>query len=239
MSTIGPATEVHIRKHFRCFLNDRIHSIAKLTIWDFELNPFLIACVKNQMKLKTPEELAQWLVRQRIERGLVTGFGKTLQKIAKEFSKEEPLPGLTMKLKRNRTVYNLMIKSGPNPYPMQPAIDMQRILLETKKQDPKSIPIFCMCYGNENALSNIVKTYMNEVKHLVGKDFWAFISEDPECEKKILKIAKEEGNGFRDKEGNTLYHMVEKKIKYMEMELKKLYGSDNNTFWEHVLEDVY
>lgn len=239
LSSIGPATEVHIKKHFADFLDDRIRSIEKLSIWDFELNPFLVACIKHQMEIETPEELSEWLVKQRIERGLVTGFGNTLQKIAKEFSKEKPYPGLTMKLKKNGKTYNLMIKSGPNPYPMQPAIDMQRILLESKKEDPHSIPIFCMCYGNEGAISGIITKYLSEVKHLIGKDFWAFISGDPDCEQKILEIAREVGINFRDKEGNTLDQITVKKIKYIEAELKKLYGNDNKTFWKHVLEDIY
>ena len=42
------------------------------------------------------------------------------------------------------------------------------ILLDTKKVEPNSIPIFCMCYGNEEAVSNIIKTYMKDVKRLVG-----------------------------------------------------------------------
>src|SRR5690348_13363428 len=113
---------IRIKYHFKNFLDDRIKSIERLTVGDFELNPFLIATIKNQMKLETPYDVSQWLVRQRIERGLVTGFGSTLQNVAKEFSVEKPLPGLTMKLKKGRKVYNLMIKSGPNPYPMQPAV---------------------------------------------------------------------------------------------------------------------
>lgn len=74
-----------------------MNSIENLSIWDMEINPFLIAVVKSQLRLKTPHDLAEWLVKQRIERGLVTAFGKTLQTVAKEFSSEKTLPGLTMK----------------------------------------------------------------------------------------------------------------------------------------------
>lgn len=238
MLTIDPTTWIRIKYHFKSFLDGRIRSIENLTIWDFDLNPFFLACVKHQMKLESPHDLAKWLVSQRIERGMVTGFGKTLQNVAKEFSTEKPLLGLTMKLKKGKKTYNLMIKSGPNPYPMQPAKDMQNILLRTIEKEPNSIPIFCMCYGNEKAVSNIVKTYMSEVKHLVGKDFWSFISGDPHCEQKILKIAKEIGLNYKDKKGNTLDQIIERKVGHMEQQLTELYGNEK-VFWKKILEDVY
>jgi len=239
MIKFDPGIEIRIRQHFKKFLDSRFKSIEELSIDDFELNPFLIACIKNQINLKTQNDLARWLVRQRVERGFVTGFGLTLQKIAKEFSSEKPLPGLTMKLKKSGKTYNLMIKSGPNPYPMQPAMDMEKILLDTKKIEPDSIPLFCMCYGDENSVSNIVKKYMNEVKYLVGKNFWEFISGDNDCENKILNIAKEIGTNYKDIKGNSLHLIIENKVKYVEKQLKNLFGEDQKSFWNNILNDVY
>lgn len=236
---VSEAIKIRIRIHFENFLNSRIKTIESLAASDLEINPFLIASIKSQLKIDSTHNLAEWLVRQRIERGTVTGFGNTLQKIAKEFSNEKPLSGLTMKIIKEGKTYNLMIKSGPNPYPMQPAIDMQRILLETKNIEPNSIPIFCMCYGNEASVSNIVKSYMSEVKRLVGKDFWEFISGDPKCQREILTIAKMVGKDYKDKKGNSLNDVMCRKITYVEDELTKLYGKDKEIFWKNVLEDVY
>ena len=132
-----------------------------------------------------------------------------------------------------------MIKSGPNPYPMQPAKDMEKILLDSKKIDSNSIPIFCMCYGNEDAVSSVVKTHMNNVKRLVGKEFWAFISGDPNCRKKILTIAKELGDNYKDQNGNSINNLIELKIKYVEKELKKLYGNEQQAFWKNIFQDIY
>ena len=231
--------EIRIKKHFQNFLNHRIESIQKLAARDLELNPFLISTIKHQFNINSTYDLAEWLVKQRIERGTVTGFGSTLQNIAKEFSNEKPFPGLTMRLKKNGKTYNLMIKSGPNPYPMQPAIDMERILLDSKKTEPNSIPIFCMCYGNEEKVSSVVKNHMSKVKRLVGKEFWAFISDDPNCRKKILAIAKELGDNYKDQNGNSINNLIELKIKYVEKELKKLYGSKQDAFWKNIFQDIY
>jgi len=231
--------EIRIKKHFKKFLEHRIESIEKLSARDLEINPFLISTIKHQFNINSTYDLAEWLVKQRIERGTVTGFGNTLQNIAKEFSNEKPFPGLTMRLKKNGKTYNLMIKSGPNPYPMQPAKDMEKILLDSKKTDPNSIPIFCMCYGNEDAVSSVVKTHMNNVKRLVGKEFWAFISGDPNCRKKILTIAKELGDNYKDQNGNSINNLIELKIKYVEKELKKLYGNEQQAFWKNIFQDIY
>ena len=236
---ISSVMEIKIRSHFEKFLSSRMKSIENLSANDLEINPFLIGLLKNQLGFVTQYDIAKWLVNQRIERGIVTGFGKTLQNIAKEFSYEKPLPGLTMKLKKNDLIYNLMIKSGPNPYPMQPAIDMQKILLNTKLVEPKSIPVFCMCYGNEDAISEIVKKYMTDVDILIGKDFWEFLSDDPNCQKKILQIAGDLDNNYKDKKGNTVKEISKRKIEYVEEELKKLFGADEKIFWKKILEDVY
>lgn len=231
------AIEIRIRYHFETFLANKLKSIVDLSAWDLTINPFLIAAVRSQLKMETAYDLATWLVRQRVERGMVTGFGMTLQKIAKEFSNEKPLPNLTMRVNKEGVMYNFMIKSGPNPYSMQAAKNMQRILLESQKIDPGSVPIFAMCYGDDESISGVVKAHMGAVKHMIGKDFWEFISGDPGCQKKILRIASEVGRNYKDNMGNSLDQVIEAKIKYVERELVKLYGGEND-FWKNVMDDV-
>ncbi len=43
------------------------------------MNPFLVVLVA-----RTPEDLAEFIVNQRVERGLVTSLGTQLQKVARE-----------------------------------------------------------------------------------------------------------------------------------------------------------
>ena len=232
------ATEIRIRNHLEAFLANKFKSIADMSAWDLGINPFLIAVVRSQLKMDTAYDLAEWLVRQRIERGIVTGFGMTLQQIAKEFSNERPLPDLTIRVKKEDKIYNFMIKSGPNPYSMQAARNMQRILLATKKTDPGSTPIFAMCYGDEESISGVVKTHLGDVRQMIGKDFWEFVSGDPGCQRKILQIASEVGRDYKDSRGNSLNRIIEDKIKYVEGELIKLYGGKND-FWRNVMDGVH
>jgi len=236
---IDASQEISIELHIEQFLKNRIKKIKTLRFKDLEINPILIATIKNQMGLKTQHDLADWLVRQRIERGTVTSFGLILQEIAKEFSNEESLPGFTMKIKKDGKNYNLLITSGPNPYARPQAVAIVEKFLRSKKIESGSIPILCMCYGNEKAISSIVKNDMKEVRHLIGRDFWEFISDDRNCRDKILKISKEAGERFQKKNELSLKKAIEKKVNNIEQELKEWYGTELETFWKNVLYDAY
>jgi len=231
--------EISIRKHVKDFLKNRIKKIGEIQVRDFDFNPILIAAVKNQMKLNTARDLAEWLINQRIERGTVTAFGITLQKIAKEFSNEEPLSGFTMKLKKNGKAYNILITSGPNPYSKPQAIDTQYRLMKSKKIEPNSIPILGICYGNEQVLSSIVKKEMSEIKYYVGRDFWNFISGNKNCRDEIITIVQETGDSFEDRDGNSIKKMRESKITQIERDLRKMFGEKPEEFWKNVLHDIY
>lgn len=229
--------QYNICKHYKKFLDDRIKAIERITLWDLKINIFLIA-MKHQLNIKTSADLAKWLIQQRIERGLVTGFGKTLQNIAKEFSNEKPLPGMTMRLIRNGTVYNFIIKSGPDhSVPVTAEIELR--LLETQKSEPGSESIFGICYGNKEHLGNIVKSKLKNVKILIGKEFWEFISNDPNCEQNIIDIAEDIGVNYHNKDGHSLASITEIKIKSITKELERMYTDNEGTFWSNILCDTY
>ena len=73
--------EIHVSE----FLENRLKTIQKIDLGDYEINSFLLASVKDQLEMKNQKDLARWIVTQRSERGLVTSFGGVLQKIAKTF----------------------------------------------------------------------------------------------------------------------------------------------------------
>ena len=95
-----------------------------------------------------------------------------------------------------------------------------------------------MCYGDEESISGVVKTHLGDVRQMIGKDFWEFVSGDPGCQRKILQIASEVGRDYKDSRGNSLNRIIEDKIKYVEGELIKLYGGKND-FWRNVMDGVH
>ena len=233
---ISKEIELKIQTHFENFLDNKITAIMDLSLSDIEINPFLIAAIHRQLDIKTHRDLAKWIIMQRLERSLVTGFGSTLQSIAKEFSNEKSLPNLTARIKRNTKIYNLVIKSGSN-HNVQVVKNIQQVLLNTKTIEPDSVPVFGICYGNEKTVSSIVRKYIDGVQLLIGKHFWNFISEDPNCYKKITEIATRVDKNYKDPNAGTLNEAIEYKINNLDSELKKKYGDTNKKFWDAILEE--
>tara|TARA_Y100001936_G_scaffold178061_1_gene174774 strand:- start:264 stop:977 length:714 start_codon:yes stop_codon:yes gene_type:complete len=231
--------KIAIRQKTRKFLEDRISGIEKMRFDDIEINPFLIASIKNQFDMKNQRDLAEWIVNQRVERGLVTAFGGTLQKIAKEFANVKTTPGFTMSIKKNGCTYNILITSGPNPYAKPQAVPIVKRMLESAEREPRTMPVLGMCYGNNDVVSNVVKTEFKEIKYLAGRDFWEFISGDSKCRDEVLEVIYETANKFQDSEKRNIQRIKEKKIKEIEDVLRYNYGRDKNKFWKKLFRDVY
>ena len=195
---MNDSIKILIKKHTRDFLESRLSTIQKIRFEDFEINPYLIASVKKQLGMKKQRDLARWLVTQRSERGMVTAFGSTLQKIAKEFSDEPTTSGFTMTLKKRSKKYNIVVTSGPNPYAKTQAVDLRNRLIASKETDPNSTPILGMCYGNKDAVSPIVKSELKNIKYYAGREFWEFISGETvsPTTTKIAESPRGRNNGY-------------------------------------------
>ena len=230
--------ELNIRTHFETFLDKKITAIMDLTLSEIDVNPFLLSTIHHQLNLKTSQDLSKWMIMQRLERSMVTGFGSTLQNIAKEFSTDKPLPNLTAKIIRNGKTYNFVIKSGPN-HNVQVVQNIRRILLHSKTIESDSIPVFGICYGNESIVGSIVKKYTKGIQVLIGKHFWDFISEDQNCYKKILEIASSVGKNYKDPDVGSLGEVISHKIEEFSSELKKIYGDTDVKLWSGMLEGKY
>ena len=72
--TTRKSTELNIRMHFENFIGNKIAAIMDLSLSNFDINPFLIATIRDQLGISTPLDLARWLITQRLERSMVTGF---------------------------------------------------------------------------------------------------------------------------------------------------------------------
>ena len=236
--TTRKSTELNIRMHFENFIGNKIAAIMDLSLSDFDINPFLIATIRDQLGISTPLDLARWLITQRLERSMVTGFGSTLQNIAKEFSNRKPPQNVTTSITRDGKTYNLIIKSGSN-HNVQVARNIRQILLSSKSTESDSIPMLGICYGNEEDVGAIIKKHMEGIQILAGRRFWDFISQDPGCYRRILQIASEVGRIYKDPDAGTLEEAIKKKTEHLELELKKIYGDRDNDFWSNMLGDMY
>ena len=227
--------EIHISE----FLENRLKTIQKIDFEDYEINSFLLASAKDQLGMKNQNDLARWIVTQRSERGLVTSFGGVLQKIAKTFSEEATTPGFTMTLKKNGKKYNILVTSGPNPFAKRQAVDVRRQFEDSVESDSTSIPVLGMCYGNDDAVSNIVKSELKGMRYYAGGKFWEFLSGEEKCRDDILKIIAETAENFQDVGNKSISSITEKKINQIEKSLCAKFGKDEKKFWKKLFRDIY
>lgn len=226
-------TDLNIRMYFERFLDSKITATMDLSLSDVDINPFLISVARNQLNIRTPQDLSRWMITQWLERSMVTSFGSTLQNIAKEFASKKHPSGVTASIELDGTVYHMIIKSGPN-HNVPVVRNIRHALLRAQENDPGSIPVFGVCYGDRD-VGPIVKKELDGIQILVGRRFWEFISSDTNCYDRILGIASEMGRAYRDPNVGTLGEAIKQKASYLETELKKIYGDKDKDFWRNML----
>lgn len=156
----------------------------------------------RELGLAGPREIVRWLVQQRLERGTVTSFGRVLEDVAKMFSEPTGVEGAdVMKIRNGRHNY-MQVKSGPNTVPKDLAVRITQLLESARRRNRGSVVWFGMCYGNPEQVSSIVKRYVG-IDFMIGRQFWEFISGDPNCIDEIFEIAAEVSNTFRGPEGEV------------------------------------
>lgn len=70
---------------------------------------------------------------------------------------------------------------------------------------------------------------------ITGREFWEFISDDPNCIDEIYEIAGEVGEEFRDAHGQTLSEILNAKIEELYRQFEKLYGKSSSLMWKNLL----
>ena len=233
------ATKIRIRLRFERFLSKKIQSVEDLSLSSMSINPFMMAVMGRQIGIGSYDELARWMVLQWIERGSSTAFGTTLKHVAKEFCNADPLPGMDARIVRDGSVYNLIITSGPK-HNAGAANEIRKRLLSTLGAEPTSVPVLGMCYGTADSVGSITKKYIDDgVRQIAGRDFWLFLSNDPECYTNILEIAATAHNNVRSAGQDTLERLLQKKIDYVANELESLHRKNGPDFLVSLLGDMY
>ncbi len=228
-----------IEQIFRKFLLNRVKTIRRLKLSDLDINPFLIRILSHELGLDNSEAIVRWLISQRLERGTVTSFGIALQDAAKVFSEGTGVEGADiLKTKKGRH-YHIQVKSGPNTIPKDLGVRIAQLLRSAQRRNRGSLALYGMCYGSKAQVSSIVRKYVQEeggVDWISGREFWKFISDDPQCLEEIYEIAADIGSAFKDSKGQTLSEVIEAKIKELAERFEKTYGKSGESMWKKLLE---
>jgi len=189
----------------------------------------------QQLGLSDSGSIVRWLVQQRLERGTVTALGTALQRVAQVFSEGTGVEGADIMKTRDGRHYYIQVKSGPNTVPKDMAQRISDLLHSAQRRNAGSVALFAMCYGSPDRVSSIVRKYV-EVEWIIGRRFWEFISDDPDCIDEIYAIATEVSQEFRDQQGQTISEVLETQIQELQSEFEALYGSGGEEMWQWLLD---
>jgi len=188
--------------------------------------------------LNDASSIVRWLVSQRLERGTVTSFGIALQDAAKAFSEGTGVEGADILKTKDGRHHHIQVKSGPNTIPKDLGVRISQLLRSAQRRNRGSVALFGMCYGSSEQVSNIVRQYVEQeggINWITGREFWEFISDDPNCINEIYEIAAEVGEEFRDAQGQTLSEILDTKIEELRKQFEELYGKSGSLMWENLL----
>lgn len=235
---LNTARRNQIGQVFEQFIRNRARTIRHLKIEDLSVNPFLIRVLAKEMGLNDAKSIVRWLVNQRLERGTVTSFGIALQDAAKVFSEGTGVEGADiLKTKRGHHYY-IQVKSGPNTIPKDLGVRISQLLRSAQRRNRGSVALFGMCYGSKRQVSSIVRHYVEQeggIGWMAGREFWEFISDDPNCIDKIYEIAAKVGEEFKDAQGQTLSEILDAKIDELHRQFETLYGNSGSLMWDNLL----
>lgn len=235
---LSPEKRQQVQRVFENFLRNRINTIRGLKISDFNINPFLLRALAHQFGLDNSKDIVRWLFNQRMERGSSTSLGTTLQEAAKVFSEGTGVEGADILKTKENKHHHIQVKSGPNTIPKDMGVRITQLLNSARRRNRGSVAMFGMCYGTQKQVSSIVRKYVEKeggVEWIAGREFWEFISDDPNCIDEIYQIATEVSETFKDKRGQTLKEVVNSKIAELEKQFENRYGKSGSSMWENLL----
>lgn len=223
------------------FLKNVFKNLNSLTLDDLTPNPLLMKLVGEVAELRTPREIVEYLINARIERSTSTGYGSTIQKIATAFSNTTGVEGADIEIIRDSNgdglpvKWHVQLKSGPSTVNKDICLQTTRELQSAVRRAPGSAGLLGITYGKAERVSSITHKYlMFDFK--AGREFWEFISGDPECYKKLWRITIDIAESYTDKSGKTLKQLIEEKRVQLTNEFEIMYGSAGDDMWNSFLE---
>jgi len=193
--------------------------VENLKLEDLEPNIFLA----QALNLKNAREFIDFYVNQHVQRSLVTSFGFLIEKICAVIGNAEKVKGIKGADIRKNNHY-IQVKSGPISCNRDMAEKISQDQREIKENNPNAITCLGLTYGKKEDVFGIISSYYEGDKILVGKEFWEFLSGDPEAYKKVLRAFKEASEDVLNEKGKTIIELRKEKTEELTKEWIKKYG---------------
>ncbi len=229
-----------VKRIFVSFLDARARNLEALRLGDMKFNVVALRTSATMLELDSPEALLRYRLAQFLERGAVTAMGTALQAIAKVIAGSgSGVAGADIEKRRDGRRYYVQVKSGPDTANKDIAQNIATLLNSARARDPEAICMLGVCYGRPEQISPIAKGELDRrgVGLLVGREFWEFLSDDPDCLAEILELAAQAAAGRAAGEA-SFNDRAERKLEDLVAQFSDRYGAElNEDTWKRFLED--
>lgn len=231
---LTPDQEVEIRDIFTRMASKTFDRIRNVSLEDHAINPFIAVLVA-----RTPGDLAEFIVNQRAERGLVTSFGMQLQNIARIVGRVmhssgvagADLEGMDSSLQRHVL---MQVKSGPDTVNLDIANQIKTKLNQAERRIRAGglppgwsvIKMLGMCYGQAQHRNSFILNLGNDGVDVdkIGREFWSFIADDPNLFLELFDLALSVASSYKNSSGKTLAQAISDAKSALKDEIEAKYG---------------
>lgn len=214
-------------------------NLEQLTLSSLKFNVILLRVSAQTLELDTPEKLMRYRLAQHLERGSVTAMGNALQAIARVIAEATGVAGADIMRERAGRRYYVQVKSGPDTANKDIAQNIATLLNSARARDPGAVCMMGVCYGRPEQISGITQRELQTrgVALTIGREFWEFISDDPDCMAELLELAGMVTEERPDGE-LSFAERVERKLQALALEFRDSYGDElDDDAWERFLSD--
>ena len=216
--------ENFLRAMGRDFTRKQLKMLKNLELDNLNPNPLLI----NALNLHNPQEVVSLYVYAVATRSIVTSMGYFVERLLLSSSElvENPSKGWDiLKIDDEGNNHWIQVKSGPNDMDKDQIVYWaNEISKKIKEGDNAYIGI---TYGNksQNTVTfNLMRQSLPdwEIRTLVGRELWDFISDDPDYHSKVLTALR--NAAWIVLSGESISEEIELCIKRIKEEFLKRYG---------------
>ena len=244
-STMTPEQERQIEAIFQKFIKGRYDKVRRLSLDSLQINPFFLRQMAEHLQWTSVREIVQFLVDETFQRGITTSAGFKVEDIARVFGEPTAVRGIDFEKRKPRPgggtdVYYIQVKAGPNTIHQDTQQQIERRFAYALRRNPRAIPLVGIAYGNAARANSFTRKLMARFQVLFGRDFWTFISDDPNCIDDIYQISIRVAETYvptyrRLPVGRTLRQLLEDKIDEITDQWEATYGSFGPRMWENLL----
>lgn len=245
---LTPDQHQELEAIFTKMAGDVFARIRGVSLSAHAINPFLAVLVA-----RAPSDLAEFIVNQRVERGLVTSLGMQLQKIGRIVGSVmyssgvagADLEGQHDTLKRHLL---MQVKSGPDTVNLDIANQIHSKLNQAERRIKSGglaagwsvDKMLGMCYGQPRHRNGFVLKLGDQGIDVdkIGREFWGFITDDPSMYKELFAIAAEVALNYKNGSGKTLAQAISEAKTALTAEIEAKYGDGlGGIDWDKLVND--